>query len=70
MNFLNYSWVMDADIKELEVKLAKLVDLCASLRAENMQLREKTDALNSKIVQASTKLEGLLSTLPENEEVA
>jgi hypothetical protein len=36
---------MDADIKELEVKLAKLVDLCASLRAENMQLREKTDAL-------------------------
>jgi len=70
MNFLNYSWVMDADIKELEVKLAKLLDLCASLRAENMQLREKADALNSKIVQASANLEGLLSTLPEDEEVA
>lgn len=61
---------MDTDIKELEVKLSKLVALCASLRAENTQLRDKADTLNSKIVQASAKLEGLLSTLPQDEEVA
>jgi cell division protein ZapB len=70
MNFLNYSWGMDADIKELELKLTKLVALCASLRAENMQLREKSDVLNNKIELASSKLEGLLQKLPQDEEVA
>jgi cell division protein ZapB len=70
MNFLNYSWGMDADIKELEVKLAKLVALCASLRAENMRLREDSNVLNDKIAQASIKLESLLSKLPQDEEVA
>jgi cell division protein ZapB len=70
MNFLNYSWGMDADIKELELKLAKLVALCGSLRAENMQLREKSDVLNNKIELASSKLEGFLQKLPQDEEVA
>lgn len=70
MNFLNYSWAMDADIKELEEKLAKLVGLCASLREENAQLREKSDALKNKMAQASVKLEGLLEKLPQGEEAA
>jgi cell division protein ZapB len=68
MIFLNYSWAMDADIKELEVKLAKLVGLCASLREENAQLREKSDALKNKMAQASIKLEGVLEKLPQGEE--
>lgn len=70
MNFLNYSLAMDADIKELEVKLAKLVALCTSLREENTQLREKSDALKNKMAQASIKLEGLLEKLPQGEEAA
>lgn len=70
MNFLNYSLAMDADIKELELKLAKLIGLCASLRQENMQLREKSDALKNKMAQATAKLEGLLQKLPQDEEAA
>jgi len=54
----------------LEVKLAKLVGLCASLREENAQLREKSDALKNKMAQASIKLEGLLEKLPQGEEAA
>jgi len=60
---------MDADIKELEVKLAKLIGLCASLREENAQLRDKSDVLKNKVDQASVKLEGLLAKLPQAEEI-
>jgi len=69
MNFLNYSLGMDADIKELEVKLAKLIGLYASLREENAQLRDKSDVLKNKVDQASVKLEGLLAKLPQAEEI-
>lgn len=61
---------MDADIKELEQKISKLIALCGSLREENMQLRERSDALKNKMTQASVKLEGLLEKLPQGEEAA
>jgi cell division protein ZapB len=70
MIFLNYSGSMDADIKELEQKISKLIALCGSLREENMQLRERSDALKNKMTQASVKLEGLLEKLPQGEEAA
>ncbi|MDG1074713.1 MAG: hypothetical protein P8O76_07130 [Methylophilaceae bacterium] len=70
ITFLNYSGRMDADIKALEEKLAKLIALIGSLRAENMQLREKSDVLKNKMAIASVKLEGLLEKLPQGEESA
>jgi cell division protein ZapB len=70
MIFFNYSEPMDADIKALEEKISKLVALCGSLREENTQLREKSDALKNKMAQASNKLEGLLEKLPQGEETA
>ena len=70
ITFLNYSGRMDAEIKALEEKLAKLIALIGSLRAENMQLREKSDVLKNNMVIASVKLEGLLEKLPQGEESA
>ena len=70
ITFLNYSGRMDAEIKALEEKLAKLIALIGSLRAENMQLREKSDVLKNKMAIASVKLEGLLEKLPQGEESA
>ena len=70
MNFLNYSGLMDADIKELEGKISKLIALCGSLREENTQLREKSATLKNNMEQASIKLEGLLGKLPQGEEAA
>lgn len=61
---------MDADIKNLEEKISKLIALCSSLREENIQLREKSATLKSNMEKASDKLEGLLGTLPQGEEVA
>ncbi len=61
---------MDADIKELEEKISKLVALCGSMREENTQLREISDALKNKMSQASIKLEGLLEKLPQDEEAS
>lgn len=70
ITFLNYSGRMDAEIKALEEKLAKLIALIGSLRAENMQLREKSDVLKNNMAIASVKLEGLLEKLPQGEESA
>lgn len=61
---------MDADIKNLEDKISKLIALCGSLREENTQLREKSVTLKSNMEQASVKLEGLLGQLPQSEEAA
>jgi FtsZ-binding cell division protein ZapB len=70
MIFLNYSGLMDADIKELEDKISRLIALCSSLREENTQLREKSATMKNNMDQASKKLEGLLGQLPNGEEVA
>ena len=62
---------MDADLKRLEDKIAKLISLCATLREENSQLRDdlnqaqqNSTTLKSNMLLASEKLEVLLETLP------
>jgi len=70
MIFFNYSESMDEDIKNLEDKISKLIAICASLREENVALREKSETLKSNMSQASDKLEGLLGKLPQGEEAA
>ena len=77
MNFFNYSEGMEADLKSLEEKIGKLISLCANLREENGQLRgdlsqaqQAADSLKSKMLLASNKLEGLLTTMPGNIEEA
>lgn len=70
MIFLNYSEPMDADLKNLEEKISKLIALCNSLREENTELRQKSATLKSNMEQASEKLEALLSKLPQDEEAA
>jgi cell division protein ZapB len=77
MNFLNYSGVMEADIKSLEAKITKLISLCSSLREKNAQLlgdleqaQQDADALKTNMQQASNKLELLLETMPQNIEAA
>ncbi len=72
MDFLNYSGVMEADLKSLEDKITKLITLCSNLRGENSQLREELSqaqaaaaALKNNMLLASNKLEGLLEAMPE-----
>ncbi len=62
---------MDADLKRLEEKMNKLISLCATLREENVQLRDELNlaqqnasALKSNMLLASQKLEILLETIP------
>lgn len=68
---------MEADIKNLEAKIGKLITLCANLRQENAQLlgdleqaQQDADALKSNMQRASDKLEGLLESMPQNAEAA
>lgn len=68
---------MEADIKNLEAKLSKLITLCANLREENAQLlgdleqaQQDADALKANMQRASDKLEGLLESMPQNAEAA
>jgi cell division protein ZapB len=68
---------MDADIKSLEAKIAKLISLCRSLREENAQLldnlsqvQQTTDTLRGNMQLASDKLESLLEVMPQNIEAA
>jgi len=72
MDFLTYSGVMEADLKILEDKIIKLIALCASLREQNLALRQdlsqtKQDAnqLKSNMQVASGRLALLLNNLPD-----
>jgi cell division protein ZapB len=63
---------VEAEFSSLEAKVAQFVALCERLRAENSQLRQQlvaaqSDArrLNDKMESARTRLERLLSKLPE-----
>jgi cell division protein ZapB len=63
---------VEAEFSSLEAKVAQFVALCERLRAENTQLRQQlvaaqSDArrLNDKMESARTRLERLLSKLPE-----
>ncbi|HZV62123.1 MAG TPA: hypothetical protein VFF75_06890 [Methylophilaceae bacterium] len=62
---------MDADLKVLEEKVARLIALCQSLREENLQLRQElaqaqddTRQLRENMTLASAKLEALIDRLP------
>ena len=62
---------MDADLKVLEEKVARLIALCQSLREENVQLRQElaqaqddTRQLRENMMLASAKLEALIDRLP------
>lgn len=62
---------MDAEFSSLEAKVAQFVSLCERLRAENASLRQQLAAaqndakrLNERIDGASSRLEGLINSLP------
>jgi cell division protein ZapB len=63
---------MDAELKSLEDKINQFVALCQRLRTDNHELRQQIAAaqndnkqLNDKIGDAKTRLESLLSQIPE-----
>ncbi|KQT36774.1 hypothetical protein ASG24_06445 [Methylophilus sp. Leaf414] len=63
---------MDADLKSLEERVAKLIALCNQLREDNGQLRQEVSKLHQEsqslklnMTQASVQLEKLLSALPQ-----
>lgn len=71
IKFLNYSERMDADLKVLEEKLAKLLALYGDVRVENEKLRQSlsvmesdTALLKANMAQASARIEALMQRLP------
>ena len=65
---------MRQDLEMIEQKLKTLVNLLAELRIENKLLKEKTaqqdqsiKQLNTKIHEASQKIENLLGQIPDEE---
>ena len=65
---------MDAQLKSLEDKIHQFVTLCQRLRADNQQLRQQLASaqnenkqLSGKIGAAKTRLETLLSHIPEEQ---
>ncbi len=70
--FSNYSAIMESDLNVLEAKLTQLIELCQSLRTENLQLRQElaqarddTKQLKSQMTEASARLEALIERLPK-----
>jgi cell division protein ZapB len=65
---------MDVELKSLEDKINQFVALCQRLRAENHELRQQlvtaqneNKLLNGKIGDAKTRLETLLTQIPEEQ---
>ena len=65
---------VDAELTSLENKIGQFVALCQRLRAENHQLRQQLASvqnenkqLSGKIADAKTRLETLLTQVPEEE---
>ncbi len=65
---------MDAQLKSLEHKISQFAALYQQLRADNHQLRQQLalaqnekKLLSDKIVDARTRLETLLSQIPDEE---
>ena len=66
---------MESELKSLEEKISQFVQLCKQLRSENMQLRQalagatsENRHLNHKISAATSRLEALLSHIPEGDD--
>ncbi|WON72928.1 hypothetical protein [Nitrosospira sp. Is2] len=66
---------MESELSALEEKIEQFVRLCQQLRSENIQLRQQLAStisenkhLAEKIDTASSRLEALLTRLPESEE--
>ena len=64
---------MDADLKALEDKISQLVQLCKSLRADNLELRhslglvqESERKLKARMQQAQMRIENIIDRLPED----
>lgn len=64
---------MDADLKALEDKITQLVQLCQSMRQDNLELRQKLalarDAerqLKARMQQAQARIESIIDRLPED----
>jgi cell division protein ZapB len=65
---------MEAELKSLEQKLNRFLELCQRLRADNQQLRQQLASaldqnrqLTEKIGTASDRLASLLLQLPEDD---
>lgn len=65
---------MEAELKSLEQKLNRFIELCQRMRVANEQLRQQlvsamneNKQLNAKIGTATARLENLLSQIPEEE---
>jgi cell division protein ZapB len=63
---------MDVELKSLEDKISQFVALCQRLRTDNHELRQQLAAaqsdnkqLTDRIGDAKTRLEALLSRIPE-----
>ena len=66
---------VEAELDILDEKISQLVKLCHRLRTDNQELRQQLAAaqsankqLSEKITSARTRLETLLTRLPEEEE--
>lgn len=64
---------MDADLKALEEKITQLVQLCQSMRQDNLQLRQTLalaqDAerqLKARMQQAQIRIDNIIDRLPED----
>jgi cell division protein ZapB len=66
---------MEAELNTLDEKIAQLAKLCQKLRGDNSQLRQQLASAQSenkrladKVSAARTRLEALLSQIPEAQE--
>lgn len=64
---------MDADLKALEEKITQLVQLCKSLRENNLEVRrsltiaqEAEHLLKARMQQAQIRIENIINRLPED----
>ena len=64
---------MDADLKALEEKISQLVELCQSMRKDNLELRQELalaqDAerqLKARMQEAQVRIESIITRLPED----
>ena len=66
---------MDADLKALEERILQLVQLCKSLREDNLEVRralalaqEAQQQLKARMQQAQIRIDSMIDRLPEDDE--